>query len=167
MRKRFFSGFGIAIITLAALCVVHAETDSHKKSPIYGVELPRQYRDWPLIAPAHEAAPFDELRVVLGNAAAMRAYRDNIRPFPDGAVLIKLAWQHVQSPDFKSASIPGDATTVQVMVKNSKRYAATGGWGYGRFIAGQPADEAQHQTCHASHAALVKDRDYVFTRLAP
>jgi hypothetical protein len=167
MRGRYVSGFfGVAILTLAALCMAQAQADSHERAPIYGVELPDHYREWPLIAPAHEAAPLDELRVVLGNPTAMRAYRDDIQPFPDGTVLVKLAWRHMQSPDFKSASVPGDATTVQVMVKDSKRYASTGGWGYGRFVGGQPVDEAQHQTCHACHAALVKDRDYVFTRFA-
>ena len=68
---------------------------------------------------------------------------------------------------FESATVPGQATTVQVMVKDSRRYASTGGWGFGRFINGQPADLAQHQTCFACHAARVKDRDYVFTRYAP
>lgn len=82
-------------------------------------------------------------------------------------MLVKLAWKHEPSPDFAPASIPGAATTVQVMVKDSRRYAATGGWGYGRFVGGQPVDEAQHRTCHACHAARVKDRDYVFTRYAP
>jgi hypothetical protein len=53
------------------------------------------------------------------------------------------------------------------MVKDSKRYASTGGWGFGRFINGQPVDEAQHQTCFACHQANVKDHDFVFTRYAP
>ncbi len=136
-------------------------------APIYGVTLPQGYRQWELIAPAEEAAPLDELRVVLGNPVAVRAFRDNIRPFPDGAVLVKLAWKRAPSADFATATVPGAATTVQVMVKDSARYAATGGWGYGRFIDGQPADEAQHRTCHACHAARVKQRDYVFTRYAP
>ena len=70
-------------------------------------------------------------------------------------------------PEIPSALVPGAATTVQVMVKDSKKYAATGGWGFGRFVDGQPVDLAQHQTCFACHAAKVKDRDYVFTRLAP
>jgi len=71
------------------------------------------------------------------------------------------------SPDFPPASIPGAATTVQVMVKDSRRYASTGGWGFGRFVDGKPVDKAQHETCFACHAARVADRDYVFTRYAP
>lgn len=155
---------GTGLISLIAYAA-HARSVG-QAAPVYGVQLPDDYRDWPLVAPAQEAAPLDELRVVLGNPVAMRAYRNGTRPFPDGTVLAKLAWKHVQSPDFEPASIPGAATTVQIMVKDSRRYAATGGWGYGRFIDGRPVDEAQHQTCHACHAARVKERDYVFTQLA-
>ncbi|WP_109126020.1 cytochrome P460 family protein [Dyella sp. C11] len=136
-------------------------------SPIYGVTLPQGYREWTVIAPAQEAAPLDELRVVVGNAVAVKAYRDGTLPFPDGAVLVKLAWKRVPSSEFAPASIPGAATTVQVMVKDSHRYASTGGWGFGRFINGTPADEAQHRTCHACHQSAVKDHDLVFTRYAP
>jgi hypothetical protein len=136
-------------------------------SPIYGVTLPAGYRDWTLIAPAEEAAPLNELRAVVGNRTAVKAYRAGTLPFPDGSVLVKLAWKHEPSPDFQPASIPGAPTTVQVMVKDSKRYAASGGWGYGRFVDGQPADLAQHQTCFACHAARVRERDFVFTRYAP
>lgn len=136
-------------------------------SPIYGVTLPEGYRKWELVAPALEGEPLNELRTVVGNKVAIDAYKRGALPFPDGAVLVKLAWKYTQSPEFKSALVPAHATTVQVMVKDSKKYAASGGWGYGRFIDGKPADLAQHQTCFACHASLVKDRDYVFTRLAP
>ena len=151
---------------LAAGAVVSADNDGKPSSPIYGVTIPDGYRQWQLVAPAQEAAPLDELRAVLGNVAAIGAYRKGMLPFPEGTVLVKLAWKHVQSPEFEPASIPGAATTVQVMVKDSKKYAATGGWGFGRFVDGKPADEAQHQTCFACHQGLVKDHDFVFTRLA-
>jgi cytochrome P460 len=160
----------LALPILIAAALIAAARDGEEPAlaaPVFGVTLPDGYRDWPLIAPAQEAAPFNELRVIVGNEVAMQAFRDNQRPFPDGTVLVKRAWKRVPSADFASASVPGSATTVQVMVKDSKRYASTGGWGYGRFIDGKPVDEAQHRTCHACHAARVKDRDYVFTRLAP
>jgi hypothetical protein len=101
------------------------------------------------------------------NAIAIKAYRDGTLPFPDGTVLAKLAWKHVASPEFEPASIPGAATTVQFMVKDSKKYAATGGWGFGRFVDGKPADEVQHRSCFACHQARVKNHDLVFTRYAP
>jgi hypothetical protein len=165
---------GLGLLALAAASGVFAvragaaeDAKAAQASPIYGVVVPRDYRKWQLIAPAIEAEPLNELRVVLGNAKAVEAYAKGTLPFPDGTVLTKLAWKHVQSPEFAPASVPGAATTVQVMVKDSKKYAATGGWGFGRFIDGKPADLAQHQTCFACHQALVKNHDYVFTRLAP
>jgi len=136
-------------------------------SPLFGVTIPKGYRQWQLIAPALESEPLNELRAVLGNAKAVEAYAAGRTAFPDGTILVKLAWKHVKSPEFDPALIPGAATTVQVMVKDSKKYAATGGWGFGRFVDGRPADLAQHQSCFACHAARVKERDYVFTRLAP
>ncbi|WEY41307.1 cytochrome P460 family protein [Paraburkholderia sp. SUR17] len=136
-------------------------------SPIYGVTIPKGYREWQMIAPAAEAAPLDELRVVLGNETAIKAIRNATLPFPDGTILVKLAYRKKQSDAFAPATVPGQPTTVQVMVKDAKRYASTGGWGFGRFINGVPVDKAQHETCFACHAARVKNRDYVFTRFAP
>jgi hypothetical protein len=134
-------------------------------SPIFGVTVPDGYRQWELVAVAHEEG-LDELRGILGNAIAMQAYREGTLPFPDGAVLAKLAWKHVPSTEFSSAFVPGAATTVQIMVKDSTKYASTGGWGFGRFIDGKPADEAQHKTCIPCHQANVKGHDLVFTRFA-
>jgi len=162
-----------ASAVIAGLCWADATAWAWAKptseaSPIYGVRIPAGYRDWTLVAPAQEAAPLDELRATVGNGKALKAYRTGrTRPFPNGTVLVKLAWKHTASPDFAPASVPGGATTVQVMVKDSKRYAATGGWGFGRFVAGKPVDQAQHETCFACHATLSPDRDYVFTRYAP
>jgi len=136
-------------------------------SPIFGVTIPPGYRQWQMVAPSHEAGRLDELRGILGNQIAMKAYIDGTLPFPDGAILAKLAWRHVPSTEVDNAFVPGRTTTVQIMVKDSKRYASTGGWGFGRFINGQPVDEAQHQTCFACHQANVKDHDFVFTRYAP
>ena len=58
--------------------------------------------------------------------------------------------------------VAGELTNVQFMVKDSRRYASTGGWGFGEFINGKPSDEAVHKTCFACHAPA-KDQDFVFT----
>jgi hypothetical protein len=140
---------------------------SSDASPIYGVTIPDGYRNWEFVAVSREADPLNELRAILGNTVALTAYKAGTMPFPDGTVLAKLAWKHVPSSRFEGAFVPGAATTVQFMVKDSNRYPATGGWGFGRFINGKPVDEAQHQTCFACHATYVKDQDFVFTRFAP
>jgi hypothetical protein len=55
---------------------------------------------------------------------------------------------------------------LQFMVKDSKKYAATGGWGFGDFTNGKPGNEALMKTCFACHLPA-KDHDFVFTRYAP
>jgi Cytochrome P460 len=55
---------------------------------------------------------------------------------------------------------------MQVIVTDSKKYAATGGWGFGDFRDGKPSDEALHKKFFSCHEP-VKDHDFVFTRYAP
>jgi hypothetical protein len=152
-------------ITVVALCKP-GYANGEASSPIYGVTIPAGYRDWVFVAPAHEVG-LDELRVVVGNDIAIRAYRNGTLPFPDGAILVKMAWKYVPSAEIAGAFVPGAPTTIQVMVKDSKRYAATDGWGFGRFVGGKPTSQAQQETCYACHDAHVQDHDQVFTRWAP
>ncbi len=104
-------------VALTTLARGEAADDS---SPIFGVKIPAGYRNWELIAPSHEAGGFNELRGILGNAVAVKAYREGTLPFPDGATLAKLAWKQEPSTEFDGAFVPGRATTVQIMVKDSK-----------------------------------------------
>lgn len=157
------------VVALAGFALVQvragAGTPSAPISPLYGVGIPSDYRKWQVISVAQEAGDLDSLRVILGNRIAAKAYQEGTLPFPDGAELAKVAWKRVPSPEAPDAHVPGPAQTVQFMIKDSKRYGESGGWGFGRFVEGRPADEAQHRTCFACHAALVKDHDRVFTRL--
>ena len=109
---------------------------------------------------------------MLGNDVAIKAYRDGELPFPDGAIIASLHYRFVPSDENNRAFgqpqsfVAGDPTNVQFMVKDSKKYAATGGWGYGHFNDGKTAEVAVLKSCFPCHA-LIKDRDYVFTRYAP
>jgi hypothetical protein len=132
-------------------------------SPIFGVRIPQAYRDWTLIGVGREDG-LKELRGIVGNEVAVDAYKNGKEPFPDGTVLVKLAWKHVAIKGLDGAFTSDKPTTVQVMVKDAAKYASTGGWGFGRFIDGKPVDEAQHRTrfgCHEAHASA---HDFVFTR---
>src|ERR1700761_6164893 len=155
----------IASASIISLVPVAAGQTDDDASPIFGVKIPQGYRNWEMVAVSEEAG-LDELRGVLGNDVAMKAYREGTLPFPDGTVLAKLAWKHVPVSGVKGAFVTGDATTVQIMVKDSKKYASTGGWGFCRFINGKPVNEAQHKTCFACHEAHASDHDFVFTRFA-
>jgi hypothetical protein len=166
------------LIVAAALgagfgCKAEAPAPSAPAAPIYGIELQPGYRDWPLISVAREEGSLDDIRAVLGNDVAMRAYRDGTLPFPDGTVIARLAWSYVSSEENDAAFgrqqsyVAGAAKNgVQFMVKDSSKYAASGGWGYAHFDDGKPADAAMHQACHPCHQAIAA-RDFVFTRYAP
>jgi hypothetical protein len=135
-------------------------------SPIFGVTIPEGYRTWQVVAPSHRPDK-DEIRLILGNDIAMKAYREKTLPFPDGAILAKLAWKRVKSAEFEEAFVPGAPQRIEFMVKDAKRYPETGGWGFGRFVEGKPAAEGEHKPCFPCHKANVKGHDFVFTRYAP
>ena len=154
----------------------HAETNA---SPIYGITIPAGYRDWRLISVAHLAGGnLKQLRAQLGNDIAIKAFREGKLPFPDGAIIAALHWNEASSDEnnkvlasgFPGAGlqsfVAGSAVNVQFMVKDSKKYAASGGWGYADFTNGKPGNEVLHNTCFPCHQP-VRDRDYVFTRYAP
>jgi hypothetical protein len=105
----------------------------------------------------HEEGDFNQLRAQLGNDIAMKACREGTLPFPDGAIIVALHWKRVASDEDNKvfgqvqAFVAGPRVNMQVMVKDSKKYASTGGWGFGDFTEGKPADEAKHKTCFACH----------------
>lgn len=104
-----------------------------------GVTIPKGFRNWQVVAPSQRDDK-DEIRVILGNNIAMRAFRTKRLPFPDGAILAKLAWKRVKSAEFDNTFVPGEPMRIEFMEKNAKKYAATGGWEFGRFVNGAPAD---------------------------
>ena len=115
-------------------------------SPIYGVTIPPGYRDWGLISVTHEEGNFNQLRAQIGNAIAIKAYRDGKLPFPDGTIIVALHWKRVPSDQGNKvfgrvqAFVAGSPMNMQVMVKDSRKYAATGGWGFGDFTDGKPSE---------------------------
>jgi hypothetical protein len=135
-------------------------------SPVFGIGIPDGYRDWSLVAPSHRTDNKDELRSILANPVAFKALREGTLPLPDGSVIAKLAWLREPMEEFHGAFRPGSSPRIEFMVKDSKKYAATGGWGFGRFVDGKPANEDAHRTCFPCHEANVKAHDFVFTRFA-
>lgn len=161
-----------AIMGLSAMVSAHPQGGN--VSPVYGVKLPKGYRDWKLISVAHEAGKNNDIRAILGNDIAVKAFREGKRPFPDGAVIVRLAWQY-ESSSRNDAVFPapqsfvaGAPTNVQVSVKDAKRYAASGGWGYGQFEERKAnRNEALTRSCFACHSKLDAASDLVFTGYSP
>jgi Cytochrome P460 len=171
----------VAATTLAGVGVSRAPVSGQAdgdSSPIYGVKIPAGYRDWKLIAVAQLLVPgkADQLRAQFGNDIAIKAFKEGKVPFPDGAIIAAIHWTRVPSDDnnkvlagpFPGAQsfVVGSGVNVQFMVKDSRKYAATGGWGFADFKDGKPGSKELHETCFPCHAP-VKDRDFVFTRYAP
>jgi hypothetical protein len=165
----------VAFATVAAMVASSASPSGHageEAAPIFGIKIPSGYRDWKLISVAHEEGSLNDIRAILGNDIAIKAYREGKLPLPDGAIIARLAWSYVPSEEnnkvFGRAQsfVTGSATNVQFMVKDSLKYAATGGWGFAQFKDGKPDHEAKLDTCFPCHVP-VKARDFVFTRYAP
>ena len=170
----------VSVATLASV-VAHIATASGQAdevaAPIYGVKLPAGYRDWKLIAVNHLViGKVDQLRAQFGNEIAIKAFKEGKVPFPDGTIIAAQHWTHVPSEEnnkvlagpFPGAQsfVVGSPVNVQFMVKDSTKYAATGGWGFADFKDGKPGDKALHETCFPCHTPA-KDRDFVFTHYAP
>jgi hypothetical protein len=172
---RGFAYLLVAVVALTGVVVYMAHASGHsdeEAAPIFGIKIPPGYRDWRLISVAHEDGNLNDLRALLGNDLAIKAYREGKLPFPDGTIIARLAWTYVPSEDNNKvfgrsqSFVAGAATNVQFMVKDSRKYAATGGWGFAQFKDGKPADEALLKTCFPCHEP-VKARDFVFTHYAP
>ncbi len=173
MRPIAFWLVAVATITgVLALSSSASGGGDEDAASIFGVKLPPDFRDWKLISVAHEAGSLNDFRAVLGNDAAIKAYRDGQLPFPDGAIIARLAWQYVPSEENNKvfgrdqSFVAGPPTNVQFMVKDSKKYASTGGWGFAQFKGSKPDVTAKLNTCFACHVP-VKARDYIFTQYAP
>ena len=172
-------GVGALAGAVAATAPVSGQSEG-EAAPIYGIQLPQGFRDWRLISVKllTGAGGLKQLRAQLGNDIAIKAFRDGTLPFPDGAIIAALHWNEDSSEADNQAlaagfpglglesTFAGSAVNVQFMVKDSKKYATSGGWGFADFTNGKPGNEALHEKCFPCHQPG-KDHDYVFTRYAP
>jgi len=168
-----------SIAVIVGVTALASENADENSAPIFLTEVPQGYRDLSLISVSRLTGDGrSQLRAQLGNDIAIKAYREGKLPFPDGAIIAALHWNEVSSEDnnkvlakgFPGAGIqsfvPSSGVNAQFMVKDSKKYAATGGWGFGDFTNGKPGNAKLMQTCFACHLPA-KDRDFVFTKYAP
>ena len=137
----------------------------------------RGYEDWQIVAVSHNG---DKLATILGNPAMIEAYKAGIpangKPFPDGARMAKIHWTARTAEDQPGGpSVPGALHDVDFMVKDSKRFADSGGWGYAQFeydaaseafrpgdTSDEPPQEHDAKCGFACHT-IVAEKDYVFT----
>jgi mono/diheme cytochrome c family protein len=137
----------------------------------------RGYESWQVIAISHN---HDKLAAILGNSVMIDAFKAGIpgngKPFPDGAKMVKVHWNAVVDQGEPGApAVPGAQHDVDLMLKDSRRFADSGGWGYGVFeydaasntfrpgnLQDKPPQGNDAKCGFACHTA-VKAKDYVFT----
>src|ERR1700722_18807484 len=180
MRAQRARQIALSLVAIAAVagvvaCMTCALGQAEEEAaPIFVDKIPPGYRDWKLISVAHEEGNLHSFAAVLGNDVAIKAYREGTLPFPDGAIIAALHWSHVPSEENNKvfgrsqSFVAGAPPNVQFMVKDKKKYAATGGGGFAHFNGrdDKPAPKAVLQSCFPCHQKM-KARDLVFTRYAP
>jgi Cytochrome P460 len=173
MRSSIFVLLAVASVAGAlALTFPASGGADDETAPAYGITLPAGFRDWKLVSVAHEAGTLNDFRAVLGNDVAIAAYRGGKLPFPDGTIIVRLAWKYVPSNENNKAFgrdqsfVAGEPINVQFMVKDSKKYGSTNGWGFAQFKDGKPDEKADLKTCSPCHEPA-KANDFVFTHYAP
>jgi hypothetical protein len=180
MNRKSKMTIGIATIWLSVLggLAVSAQQDKYTVKVPGGLAFSefRGYEGWQTISLSRNEKV---MAVILGNPAMIDAYRagfpGNGRPVPDGAKMAKIHWIPKPNAFFPDATVPGKQLNVDFMVKDSKRFADSGGWGYAVFdynaesdtftpgtTAGTPPQGNDAKCGYACHTRA-KARDYVFT----
>jgi Cytochrome P460 len=180
MRKRTLIGLSISV-SMGALAAGAAISAQDK----YTVQVPdglgfsefRGYEDWAVIALSENLG---KVAVILGNPVMIEAYKqgvpDNGKPFPDGSKMAKIHWNPKKQEAYPGQpTVPGTQNDVDFMVKDSKRFADSGGWGWAAFdydavsdtfkpatLMSHPPQGHDAKCGFACHTA-VQNRDYVFT----
>ncbi len=164
MKKPFL--FYFYIFTIFLIGTSYADSVKTVLPSLNNIDFPVGYEKWKVVSLSHRTDN-DSLRVILGNPIAIQAARSGqTNPWPDGAILAKTSWNQHVDKNWPGAVVPGEVLQVEFMIKNSKKYVSTKGWGFARWRGKElkPWGEDKNfaQGCIACHTP-VADRDYVFT----
>jgi Cytochrome P460 len=180
MKTAAFSA--ISIIAAVAAIVGGTAISAQDK---YTVQVPnglafsefRGYEDWPVIAISENGG---KLAVITGNSAMIDAFKRGVpgngAAFPDGAKMAKIHWNPKKQETYPGQpTVPGTQHDVDFMVKDSKRFADSGGWGWAAFEYDTASDifspatlsdnppQGNDAKCGFACHTIVQGRDYVFT----
>ena len=173
----------VAITALAALAAIGGMALAAQDR--YSVQVPgglafsefKGYESWQVVSVSHGEKL---MAVILGNPAMIDAYKAGVpgngKPFPDGAKMAKIHWTAKKAEDQpKEPLVPGPLHDVDFMVKDSKRFADSGGWGWvvfeydaasQTFRPGDTSDDPPQEhdaKCGFACHTIVQAKDYVFT----
>src|SRR6266566_2284870 len=172
MKRIVFALVAVTAMAGVVVCIGLAYGQANQEAtPIFVNKIPPGYRNWRLISVAHEEGNLNSFAAVLGNDSAIKAYREGTLPFPDGTIIASLHYSHVPSEENNKvfgrsqSFVAGAPTNIQFLIKDSKKYAKTGGWAFAHFKDGKLGDEVLMNTCFPCHNQA-KASDLVFTRYA-
>ena len=177
-RKSIRVTVSVAVFVSALAALALAAQDKYTLKVPNGLAFSefRGYEAWQVISISQDG-PL--VAATLGNPVMIKAYMDGIpgngKPFPDGARMAKVHWNPKKLETFPAATVPGTQHDVDFMVKDSKRFADSGGWGYGVFdydtasdtftpgtLAGKPPQGNDAKCGYACHTR-VASQDYIYT----
>jgi Cytochrome P460 len=171
-HKRIRIGLFVAVLLSLPAALIPAAEDKYALKVANGLAFSefRGYEAWQVVS---------IMAAILANPLMIKAFQDGVpgngKPFPDGARMAKIHWNPKQMEAFPAATVPGTQHDVDFMVKDSKRFADSGGWGYAvfeydaasdTFRPGTSADkppQGNDAKCGFACHTRVKTRDYVFT----
>ena len=177
----------LASIFVASVVLTAQSPDRFSLKAANGIAFSefRGYDAWQLVATSQPdnasgcgTSKVGCMKAILGNATMIQAYRDGIptngTAVPDGAVLAKIEWLQDRDEKPYGVTVSGTQTEMSFMVKDSKRFPDTNGWGYATFVYDAPSDAFKPATtnpnfaraCHGCHTAHAKAHDFVFTDYA-
>jgi hypothetical protein len=187
-RQKYLAALG-GSATFAWILITTVAADSPAKpgADKYSLAVPgglafsefRGYESWETVSLSRNEKA---VAVILANPTMIEAYQAGIpgngKPFPDGAKMAKIHWDPKKHQYFPDVTVPGTQRDVDFMVKDSKRFADGGGWGYAVFrydaasnmftpgtLSDQPP-QGNDAKCGVACHTVVKTRDYVFTEYA-
>ena len=179
MKKTQITAIAFAAVVLTVLGgIALAQQDKYTLRVPGGLAFSefKGYEGWQVVATSQNARL---VAVILANPEMIEAYMAGIpgngKPFPDGAKMAKIHWTPKMNQHFPDTTVPGPLHDVDFMVKDSKRFADSGGWGWavfkydaasGTFTPGTEADkppQANDAKCGFACHTVVQTKDYVFT----
>src|SRR6266403_4158122 len=179
MKKTQITAIAFAAVVLTVLGgMALAQQDKYTLKVPGGLAFSefRGYESWQVVSLSEDGGP---LAVIVANPVMIDAYRagapGNGKPFPDGAKMAKIHSNPKKLETFAAATVPGALHDVDFMVKDGKRFADSGGWGWAAFEydtasrtfrPGTTADsppQGNDAKCGLGCHTIVKSRDYVFT----
>jgi Cytochrome P460 len=168
-KSIFAVAFVTSLAALGSVAIAQQNKDTVKVPDGLALSEFKGYEKWQVIGTSQSGNIID---VIVGNPQMIAAYESGLpaegKKIPDGARMVKIHWNAKKHPDFPAATIPDTLHDLDTMVKDSKRFAATGGWGYGQFNYDAASDSFKPLgtgpgcgfACHTKAASV----DYVFTQ---